>query len=118
LAQGFVALKPWDVRTAKENSADAIQKRAMKYFSRLNNAQINVTLPPSVNGLGQTDGLDFWIQDLNGQGQNFLDGMFRQLQTQSKNYSTFENFDKQSTNSKANLNIKIDQKQALANSLE
>ncbi len=84
LAQGFVALKPWDVRTAKENSADAIQKRAMKYFSHLNNAQINVTLPPSVNGLGQTDGLDFWIQDLNGQGQNFLDGMFRQLQLKVK----------------------------------
>lgn len=40
------------------------------------------------------------------------------MQTQSKNYSSFENFDKQSTNSKANLNIKIDQKQALANGLE
>ena len=118
LAQGFIALKPWDVRTGKENSADAIQKRAMKYFSQFNNAQINVTLPASVNGLGQTDGLDLWIQDLNGQGQDFLDNTFRQLQTQSKNYSSFENFDKQSTNSKANLNIKIDQKQALANGLE
>ncbi|MFH4214278.1 efflux RND transporter permease subunit, partial [Acinetobacter baumannii] len=57
LAQGFIALKPWDVRTAKEDSADAIQKRAMKYFRNFSNAQINVTLPPSVNGLGQTDGL-------------------------------------------------------------
>lgn len=118
LAQGFIALKPWDVRTGKENSAEAIQKRAMKYFSHFNNAQINVTLPASVNGLGQTDGLDLWIQDLNGQGQDFLDSAFRQLQAQSKNYSTFENFDKQSTNSKANLNIKIDQKQALANGLQ
>jgi hypothetical protein len=27
----------------KENSAEAIQKRAMKYFSHFNNAQINVT---------------------------------------------------------------------------
>ena len=56
----------------------------MKYFSQFNNAQINVTLPASVNGLGQTDGLDLWIQDLNGQGQDFLDNTFRQLQTQSK----------------------------------
>ncbi|MDR0071436.1 hypothetical protein RFX60_30155, partial [Acinetobacter sp. 11520] len=64
------------------------------------------------------DGLDLWIQDLNGQGQDFLDNTFRQLQTQSKSYSSFENFDKQSTNSKANLNIKINQKQALANGLE
>lgn len=84
LAQGFIALKPWDVRTGKENSAEAIQKRAMKYFSHFNNAQINVTLPASVNGLGQTDGLDLWIQDLNGQGQDFLDSAFRQLQAQSK----------------------------------
>mgnify|MGYP006147834387 CR=1 FL=1 len=79
------------------------------------NAQINVTLPASVNGLGQTDGLDLWIQDLNGQGQDFLDNTFRQLQTQSKSYSSFENFDKQSTNSKANLNIKIDGEYAEAN---
>ena len=56
----------------------------MKYFSHFNNAQINVTLPASVNGLGQTDGLDLWIQDLNGQGQDFLDSAFRQLQAQSK----------------------------------
>ncbi len=84
LAQGFIALKPWDVRTGKENSAEAILKRAMKYFSHFNNAQINVTLPASVNGLGQTDGLDLWIQDLNGQGQDFLDSAFRQLQVQSK----------------------------------
>ena len=43
-----------------------------------------MTLPASVNGLGQTDGLDLWIQDLNGQGQDFLDSAFRQLQAQSK----------------------------------
>ncbi|MEZ6841131.1 hypothetical protein ABVN80_11440 [Acinetobacter baumannii] len=41
-----------------------------------------MTLPASVNGLGQTDGLDLWIQDLNGQGQDFLDSAFRQLQAQ------------------------------------
>ena len=80
LGQGFIALNHWDERTGQKNSAEAIRKRALKYFSQFPNAQINVSLPASVNGLGSTDGLDFWIQDLNGQGDQFLDQSFKQLQ--------------------------------------
>ena len=117
LGQGFVALKHWDDRAGEKNSAEAIRKRALKYFSEFPNAQVNVTLPASVNGLGATDGLDLWIQDINGQGQQFLDQTVKQLQNQSEKYSSFEKLDKQSTDSKATLSVDIDHKLALANSL-
>ena len=116
LGQGFIALKPWDERSGKENSAQAIRERALKHFKNNPNAQINVTMPASVSGLGQTDGLDFWIRDINGQGRAYLDSQFKQLQ-QAKQYSTFENLDKRSNPDKAGLKVNIDQKLAMANGL-
>lgn len=117
LGQGFIALKPWDERSGKENSAQAIRERALKHFKKNPNAQINVTMPASVSGLGQTDGLDFWIRDINGQGRAYLDSQFKQLQQQAKQYSSFENLDKRSNPDKAGLKVNIDQKLAMANGL-
>src|SRR5690606_19595938 len=55
LATGFVALKHWDDRSGGENTAQAIRERAMAHFRDNPNAQINISMPASVNGLGQTD---------------------------------------------------------------
>ncbi len=118
LGQGFIALKPWADRLSSHDSADAIQKRAMKYFKNNPNAKINITLPPSVTGLGTTDGLDFWIRDLNGQGQQALEQTYKTMQKQAEQFSGFNNLDKQSTDSKSSLNVKIDSKQVIANGLK
>ena len=117
LGQGFIALSPWDERTGDKNSAEAISKRAMQYFSHFSNAQVNVTLPASVRGLGSTDGMDFWIQDLNGQGEKFLDQTFNTLQQQSEHISSFDHLDKQASDSKATLSVNINHKQAMAHDL-
>ncbi|MBO6152040.1 MAG: multidrug efflux RND transporter permease subunit [Acinetobacter sp.] len=117
LGQGFIALKHWDERSGQENSAQAIRERALKYFKSNLNAQISVSLPSSVSGLGQTDGLDFWIRDVNGQGRQYLEREFKQLQEQAKQYATFENLDKRSNPDKAELKVNVDQKLAMANGL-
>lgn len=117
LGQGFIALKHWDERSGQENSAQAIRERALKYFKTNPNAQISVSLPSSVSGLGQTDGLDFWIRDVNGQGRQYLEREFKQLQEQAKQYATFENLDKRSNPDKAELKVNVDQKLAMANGL-
>lgn len=114
LAQGFIALKHWDERRGQENSAQAIRERALAHFKAHPNAQINMMLPPSVNGLGQTDGLSFWLRDVEGQGRQYLDAQFTQLQSQAHHYNSFENLDKKSNPEKAELNVSIDQKQAMA----
>ena len=117
LATGFVALKHWDDRSGGENTAQAIRERAMAHFRDNPNAQINISMPASVNGLGQTDGLDFWIRDINGNGRQYLEEQFQNMHASAAQYSSFENLDKRSNPEKAELKVNIDQKQAMANGL-
>ena len=117
LATGFVALKHWDDRAGEENTAQAIRERAMKHFRSNRDAQVNISMPASVNGLGQTDGLDFWIRDINGNGRQYLEEQFQNMQAGAAQYSSFENLDKRSNPEKAELKVNIDQKQAMANGL-
>ena len=117
LGQGFIALKHWDERIGAQNSAQAIRERALKVLKQHPQAQINVSLPSSIRGLGQTDGLDFWVRDINGQGRPYLESQFQQLQQQAKHYQSFETLDKQSNPDKAQLKVDVDQKLALVNGL-
>jgi len=117
LGTGFVALKHWDDRSGTQNSAQAIRERATKYFSQDRNARITVSLPASVNGLGDSDSLEFWIQDINGQGRKYLDQQFTTLQAQAKQFQSFENLDKKSNPDKSKLKVDVNQKLALANGL-
>jgi multidrug efflux pump len=55
--QGFVNLKHWDERPGAENTADAIAERATGAFRNLRDAQVFVLVPGSVQGLGDTLGL-------------------------------------------------------------
>jgi len=59
---GFIALKNWSERKGRENSADAIAGRAMMALSGIRDAQIFVLTPPSVSGLGQSNGFTFELQ--------------------------------------------------------
>ncbi|WP_347456561.1 multidrug efflux RND transporter permease subunit [Acinetobacter thermotolerans] len=117
LATGFVALKHWDERQGEENTAQAIRERAMKHFRGFKDAQVNINMPASVSGLGQTDGLEFWIRDVEGNGRQYLEDQYKLIDEQAKRYSTFENLGKRANPEKAELKVNIDQKQAMANGL-
>lgn len=117
LGTGFIALKHWDERTGRANSAQAIRERAMKYFKNNKNANITVMMPSSVNGLGNSNSIEFWIRDINGQGRKYLDQQFELLKNEAEKVSTFENLDKQSNPDKAKLKVDVNQKLALANGL-
>ncbi len=117
LGQGFIALKHWDERSGKQNTAQAVRERAVKFFKSYPHAQVTVSLPPSVSGLGQTDGLDFWIRDIDGKGRAYLDMVFKNMQEHAGEFKSFENLDKKSNPDKASLNVNIDQKLAMASGL-
>ncbi|OSN01968.1 efflux RND transporter permease subunit [Lonsdalea populi] len=55
----FVALKNWDERPGSENTAQAVANRAMRALSTERDARIFATTPPSVQGMGQTNGFTF-----------------------------------------------------------
>jgi len=59
VALGVVGLDPWDERKTKELSLAAINSRLTENFSHLPNATINFFAPPSIPGIGNSDGLTF-----------------------------------------------------------
>lgn len=114
LAQGFIKLKPWEQRRSATQSADAIKARAMTFFAQETNASISISMPPVVSGLGDTQGMNLWMQDIDGMGREQLFAEFEQVQAQSKQYQSFENLNKRSAPDKANVQVVIHQQAALA----
>ncbi|MBU3846940.1 MAG: multidrug efflux RND transporter permease subunit [Candidatus Acinetobacter avistercoris] len=117
LGTGFVALKHWDDRTGADNSAQAIRERAINHFKGHKNARIMVNLPGAVSGLGDTNGVEFWIQDINGQGRKYLNDQFLLMEQKARDFSSFENLGKRSNPDKAKLKVNIDQKLVMVNGL-
>jgi multidrug efflux pump len=70
--RGFLMLKPWDDRTASTANADAITKKATIGLGRqLRDAEFFALSPPSIRGLGQSNG--FTMQLLNTGGLSRAD---------------------------------------------
>ncbi|MGY5958623.1 Efflux pump membrane transporter [Kosakonia sp. BK9b] len=55
----FVSLKNWSQRAGEENTAQAIALRASRELSSVRDASIFAMTPPSVDGLGQSNGFTF-----------------------------------------------------------
>ncbi|SBS27834.1 Multidrug efflux pump subunit AcrB [Marinomonas spartinae] len=58
----FVALKDWSKRTGPGDSASAIAARTYPAFAGILDAQIYTLIPPSIRGLGQSNGFTFELQ--------------------------------------------------------
>ncbi len=114
LAQGFVKLKHWDERSGQVNSANAVKDRAMKYFKDNKNATVMVMMPPVVNGLGDTNGVNLWLRDIEGEGRTALHEKFKQMKEEAKAYTTFENLEQKAVPDRAKLIVQINQKAAMA----
>ncbi len=54
------------------------------------------------------------MRDVNGTGRDFLIQQFQNLQQQAAQYQSFKNLDQRANPEKAELNVTIDQKQAMA----
>lgn len=69
VALGVVGLNPWGERETKALSLESINRKLTKEFSHMPNATINFFAPPSIPGIGNSDGLTFEFlavnQDIN-----------------------------------------------------
>jgi multidrug efflux pump len=54
--RGFVSFVDWDERPGKENTAEAIARRATKALASLRDVEFYATVPPAIRGLGQSTG--------------------------------------------------------------
>lgn len=55
----FVSLKDWSLRSGEKNSAQGIARDAMAALGTIHDAKIFAMTPPSVQGLGQSNGFTF-----------------------------------------------------------
>jgi multidrug efflux pump len=68
----FTALRPWEERSGRQNSAQAVAQRAFGAFMQIRDAQIFPIVPPSVQELGQSSGFDLFMEDRGNVGHAAL----------------------------------------------
>ncbi|MGN6358136.1 MAG: efflux RND transporter permease subunit [Novosphingobium sp.] len=82
--QSFLNLVDWDQRPGKENTADAMAQRGQSAFRGLRDAQVFVTVPAAVRGLGNSSGFSMQFQNTSGMSrEDFLKARDRLLQLAS-----------------------------------
>ena len=71
--QGFIRLTDWSQRPAKNQSAGALAERFSRELGRsVRDAQVFIVQPATVRGLGGSAGIQLFLQDLGGLGQEQL----------------------------------------------
>ncbi|MGE8307272.1 MAG: efflux RND transporter permease subunit, partial [Pseudomonas kermanshahensis] len=70
-ALAFTTLKDWSERGA-DDSAQSIADRATMAFTQLKDAVAYAVLPPPIDGLGESTGFEFRLQDRGGMGHTAL----------------------------------------------
>ncbi|MFM7025808.1 MAG: efflux RND transporter permease subunit, partial [Limnohabitans sp.] len=78
-ALAFVPLKPWDERSGKEHSAQALAGRAFGALMGVRDAFIFALSPPAIPELGTATGFNFRLQDRAGLGHEALVAARNQL---------------------------------------
>lgn len=75
----FVSLKPWEERSGKENSVEAVIARATRAFSQIRDGLVFPFNMPAIVELGTATGFDFELIDQGGLGHDALTKARNQL---------------------------------------
>ena len=118
LGQAYVSFKHWDERKGEDNTTDAIRQRANEFFSANIDANVRVIAPSVIRGLGNSDKVEFWLQDNEGLGQEGLLEKFEELQQLASETGVIEGIEKESNDNQAVLSVDIDHKAAMVNGLD
>ncbi|CAG9260164.1 efflux RND transporter permease subunit [Paraburkholderia unamae] len=68
----FVRLKDFEARKSANLSAQEVAQRASAAFAAIGDAQVYALLPPAIDGMGTSNGFDFYLEDTNGTGREQL----------------------------------------------
>lgn len=64
----FIRLKAFEERKAQNLKAQAVAGRATMAFRKFTDGMAFALAPPAIQGLGNSNGFDFYLQDVNGAG--------------------------------------------------
>ncbi|CCV04578.1 multidrug efflux system protein [Mesorhizobium metallidurans STM 2683] len=110
----FVRLKDFDQRTSPASAAQAIAGRAMGAFSKIRDAQVFALAPPAIQGFGNTNGFDFYLQDVNGTGHDALIQTRNQLLALAGQSKLLANTRPNGQEDQPQFSVDIDQEKASA----
>lgn len=110
----FVRLKDFAQRTSPASAAQAIAGRAMGAFSRIRDARVFALAPPAIQGFGNTNGFDFYLQDVNGAGHEALIQARNQLLGLAAQSKVLANTRPNGQEDQPQFSVDIDQEKASA----
>jgi len=112
-ALAFTTLKDWSERST-DDSAQSIADRATEAFSQLKDAVAFSVLPPPVDGLGESTGFEFRLQDRGGMGHEALMAARDQLLAEARKSKVLANVREASLAESPQVQLEIDRRQANA----
>lgn len=83
----FVVMKPWEERTAENETQAAILQHLNQRFSAIQEAIVFTFVPPAIPGLGVSGGFQMQIQDKGNVGLDELQRMANEMIADSKTQS-------------------------------
>jgi multidrug efflux pump len=110
---GFIPLRDWSQRPGKQNSADAIARRATMALSSIRDAQVFSLNPPAVQGLGQSEGWELQLQAVPGTSREQLSRMRDELLSAARADPQLRNVRLGSLEDTPQLHVDVDQSKAL-----
>ncbi|WP_315767944.1 MULTISPECIES: efflux RND transporter permease subunit [unclassified Bradyrhizobium] len=75
VGMAFVRLRDFAERKTPDLFADAVMGRAMAVFGGIRDARVVALAPPAIEGLGTSNGFDFYLKDIAGAGHDKLMAM-------------------------------------------
>jgi multidrug efflux pump len=111
-AMAFVRLKDFEQRTDKRLAARAVAQRASAYFRTIRDAEVFALAPPSIPGLGQSNGFSMYLQDSGAKGRDALIAASNTLAEQAAADPLIDNVRGNTRTLEPRLKIRIDQEKA------
>ncbi|MBH3453666.1 multidrug efflux RND transporter permease subunit [Pseudomonas monteilii] len=112
-ALAFTTLKDWSERGA-DDSAQSIADRATMAFTQLKDAVAYAVLPPPIDGLGESTGFEFRLQDRGGMGHAALMAARDTLLASAGKSKVLTNVREASLAESPQVQLEIDRRQANA----
>lgn len=113
----FVNLRPWDERTSKDLSAQAVANRASGAFSQFKNAIAFAFTPPAVSELGTANGFELQLQDRSGHTHDELMEARNQLLAAASQHPALSRVRPSGQEDTTQYKIEIDQEKAAIHGL-
>ena len=111
-AMAFVRLKDFSVRQDRRLSAAAVAGRASAFFQSIRDAQVFALAPPAIQGLGQANGFDMYLEDTANQGRDALDAASDKLAQIANSGSLVSSVRGSASTVQSQLQVVIDQEKA------